>query len=47
MNVADLPVSNPNNVDSVYVNNATVMFTPWDIRILFTEVIPQPPKGVR
>ena len=40
INAANLPVENPNHIDSVYSNNAYTMFTPWDIRLLFTEIVP-------
>jgi hypothetical protein len=35
-----IPWSNPDSVSSVYCNNASIAIAPWDIRLLFGEVIP-------
>lgn len=40
VNVAELKIENPEGVKSVYVNNAGLMYTPWDIRLMFSEVVP-------
>lgn len=45
--IADLRVENPDNVRTVYTNNANVHATPWDIRLLFSEIIPTPDGGAR
>jgi hypothetical protein len=37
-NVADVPITNPHNVEPVYCNNAAVYITQWDIRLLFSEI---------
>jgi hypothetical protein len=34
-----VPWTNPNDVPSVYCNNASVAIAPWDIRILFSEIL--------
>lgn len=35
----DIPVVNPNNVQSVYTNSVSVMNGQFDIRILFNEIV--------
>jgi hypothetical protein len=50
VNVASLPIQNPNGVASVYANNAGLSMTPWDMRFIFTEIIiegPQPRSELR
>jgi hypothetical protein len=39
VNVGELPVSNPDNVRSVYANNVGLTVTPWDLRLLFSEIV--------
>jgi hypothetical protein len=39
VNVMELPVSNPANVQPVYSNNAAAVYSPHDFRITFTEII--------
>jgi hypothetical protein len=34
-----LQLQNPDNVRPVYSNNATLAIGPWDIRIIFSEVV--------
>jgi hypothetical protein len=34
-----IPWGNPDSVPSVYCNNASIGIAPWDIRILFAEII--------
>jgi hypothetical protein len=35
----DIPVVNPNNIQSVYTNNVIVMNAPFDIRLVFNEMV--------
>lgn len=39
IDVNSLPVSNPGSISSTYCNNANLAVTPWDIRLIFNEVI--------
>jgi hypothetical protein len=39
VNVADLTLSNPQNIQPVYSNNASVTFSPHDLRITFSEIV--------
>ncbi len=34
-----IPWTDPDSVPSVYCNNASIAIAPWDIRLLFAEVI--------
>ncbi len=38
-------IENPNGVKSVYANNTFVSATSWDIRLTFSELIPDPLDG--
>jgi hypothetical protein len=44
MELSSLPISNRDSVRSVYANNVTMAFGPWDIRFAFSE-ISQDSKG--
>jgi hypothetical protein len=44
-NTADLPVVNPNGVEAVYANNASVFNGPHDLRIVFTEMVAEGVKA--
>lgn len=39
LNVADLVLVNPQNIQPVYSNNAAVTYGPHDFRITFTEIV--------
>ncbi len=44
INLAELPVTNPAGIQSVYANNAMLFNAPHDIRLVFTEIILDAPN---
>ena|ERR1039457_5004497 len=40
-------VENPLNITPQYANSSFAVATDWDIRLVFTEIIPQAPSGIR
>jgi hypothetical protein len=40
-NPADIPVTNPAEISSVYANNITIFSAPHDVRLVFTEIVNQ------
>src|SRR5208337_2835297 len=45
INISQMPVQNPDEVRPVYCNNVGVQLTTWDVRLLFSEIIPQSTPG--
>lgn len=41
VNIAEIPIENRNQLDSVYSNNIMLSTGPWDLRLTFTEVMPE------
>jgi hypothetical protein len=39
IDIASLPIVGTDAVPSVYCNNAEINFAPWDVRLIFTEVV--------
>lgn len=39
LDVNALPLENPNSVQPVYCNNANASIAPWDVRLIFSEVV--------
>jgi hypothetical protein len=46
LDVTNLPVVNPDSVKPVYCNNATTTIAPWDVRLIFSEVVTTGQPGV-
>jgi hypothetical protein len=39
VDINSLPLTNPDSVPSVYCNNANIAIAPWDIRLIFSEIV--------
>jgi hypothetical protein len=39
LDINTLPLTNPDSVPSVYCNNANIAIAPWDIRLIFSEIV--------
>ena len=40
VDISKMAVANPNGVQAVYSNNIGIQLTNWDVRLIFTEVVP-------
>jgi hypothetical protein len=39
IDINSLPLTNPDSIAPVYCNNANIALAPWDVRIVFSEII--------
>jgi len=46
IDITKLALENTRQVESVYANNAGLAITPWDVRVLLSEIVPTPAGGV-
>ncbi len=45
INIAQVPIGNPDGIRPVYCNNVGLQITTWDFRLMFSEVIPKAIPG--